>query len=83
MAFAMSPRGVYPAEAQVPIIPKSAEPLFVDELWNLPEAQQLIEAAKKSNFVTGITKNVMEPRDFGIYMLQDAAYLASAKVRAT
>jgi hypothetical protein len=72
-------RGRWPDSAAVP--ERKAEGLlFAEELWNSAGLQSLRDSAKGSAFVKGIAENTLDPRLYGVYHLQDAAYIAAAQV---
>jgi hypothetical protein len=83
-SFAPNPRTLWPDDAVAPLMPKDASffsQSLVEELWQLPDAQNDFALAKESAFIKGIAENKLDPRAFGVYQLQDAAYLAQSKVQ--
>lgn len=79
----LSPRASYPDEHHSKL-GKSAtfnlEKTYAWELWNLEESQKLVEKARNSEFIKGIRSGDLDAQKYGIYMLQDAVYLAKALV---
>ncbi|KAG2485010.1 hypothetical protein HYH03_016213 [Edaphochlamys debaryana] len=76
---AASPRAHWPDGAAEPVQPKAGTKLFAEELWDSAEAQEQLKLAKESAFIKGIAENTLDPRLYGVYQLQDAAYLSSAQ----
>jgi hypothetical protein len=76
-------RAAFPIDGEfsVQLKARSADKWVENQWENNNTIRDLIQKAKEGKFIEGIKNNTLEPQAFGIYMLQDISYLASALVK--